>query len=63
MYNSIIYFLSSLEIREGKFEEIKIRELLKEEADKIELHSLEKMYLPPKKSIVNRIIGKVNGIK
>ncbi len=36
---------------------------LREEVDKIELHSLEKMYLPSKKSSVNKIIGKVKGIK
>ncbi|WP_143323971.1 hypothetical protein [Clostridium sp. BL-8] len=47
----------------GIFEEIIIREFLKEEADKIELHSLEKMYLPPKKSFINRIIEKVKNIK
>jgi hypothetical protein len=32
---------------------------LREEADKIELHSLEKMYVTPKRNIIIRIIDKV----
>ncbi|WP_271811326.1 hypothetical protein [Clostridium beijerinckii] len=34
---------------------------LREESDKIELHSLENMYLSPKKSFINKIIGEVKG--
>lgn len=36
---------------------------LREESDKIELHSLENMYLSPKKSFINKIIGEVKGSK